>query len=355
MDDSRDLLVFDDFVLDLNNRELRRRGAAVGLGSRYFDALVLLVSEAGSLVSKDRFMQNVWRGIPVTDEALTQCIRTLRQVLQDDARAPRYIATVPKQGYRFLVIPDANSIGADRRSGAPARSTDAGRTLVGAAAFGGTLAGALGGLFYALVGTTHGASLVPVLTLIIAALGLLAGAGVGLGMAIARSLQPRGRWMFIVGGALGGVAVGALGEALGTSGVGLLTGTHVGPVTGLFEGLILGSAVGLVAACIDKVRPNSATSIVLPFACLIGGVAGWLLDAADGRLLGGSLLTLEEHLRDTRIGLARVGAAVGDDGFGRLSRTSSATIEGALFVGCIAVTLLFAWRRDPDEGREQRN
>ena len=55
----------------------------VELNARYFDALALLVREAGKLVSKDRFLDEVWRGVPVTDEALTQCIKTLRRQLGD--------------------------------------------------------------------------------------------------------------------------------------------------------------------------------------------------------------------------------------------------------------------------------
>ena len=68
------------------------------LSSRYFDALALLVREAGTLVTKDGFLNEVWRGIPVTDEALTQCIKSLRRALGDDAGRPRFIETVPTHG-----------------------------------------------------------------------------------------------------------------------------------------------------------------------------------------------------------------------------------------------------------------
>src|SRR3569623_293888 len=95
-------IAFADFSLDRGDRRLRRAGEPVELSSRYFDALALLVSEPGKLVSKDRFMDEVWRGIPVTDEALTQCIKTLRRQLGDDAASPRFIETVPKHGYRFI-------------------------------------------------------------------------------------------------------------------------------------------------------------------------------------------------------------------------------------------------------------
>ena len=73
------MFAFDRFVLDPADRMLRRDDQPVELSSRYLDALALLVSEHGRLVSKERFFGEVWRGIPVTDEALTQCIRTLRK------------------------------------------------------------------------------------------------------------------------------------------------------------------------------------------------------------------------------------------------------------------------------------
>ena len=89
MEKPRHILRFDAFELDTHNRQLRGQGLPIDLGSRYFDALALLVSRPGELVTKAAFMENVWHGIPVTDEALTQCIRTLRRTLGDDASKPR--------------------------------------------------------------------------------------------------------------------------------------------------------------------------------------------------------------------------------------------------------------------------
>src|SRR5436190_21689550 len=93
---------FDRFLHDPDNRRLSRDDTPVELNARYLDALALLVGEAGRLVPKDRFLGEVWRGVPVTDEALTQCIKTLRRQLDDDAANPRFIETVPKHGYRFI-------------------------------------------------------------------------------------------------------------------------------------------------------------------------------------------------------------------------------------------------------------
>src|SRR5919106_2851878 len=114
---------FDRFVLDAGDRQLRRDEEPVELNARYFDALALMVREAGRLVSKDRFLEEVWRGIPVTDEALTQCIKTLRRQLGDDAADPRLIETVPKHGYRFIAPVELVGDEPGPRAIGPARST----------------------------------------------------------------------------------------------------------------------------------------------------------------------------------------------------------------------------------------
>src|SRR4029079_12280091 len=133
---------FDQYRLDVADRRLMRGSESVDVSGRYFDALALLVSESGRLVSKDRFMDEVWRGIPVTDEALTQCIRSLRRELGDDASVPRFIETVPKHGYRFIAPVDAAVW--------TARETSRGRSrtlaLGAAGTVGGGLAGVIGGL-----------------------------------------------------------------------------------------------------------------------------------------------------------------------------------------------------------------
>src|SRR6187397_645501 len=118
---------FEGFELDPGNRRLSRGGAPVELNARYLDALVLLAGAEGRLVSKDRFLDEIWRGIPVTDEALTQCIKTLRRQLGDDASSPRFIETVPKHGYRFIA-PVASDRAEPAR--APARRSETSREFM---------------------------------------------------------------------------------------------------------------------------------------------------------------------------------------------------------------------------------
>ena len=93
---------FDDFVVDVSDRQLWRGDTRIDLNARYLDALVLLVQERDKLVEKGRFFDEVWRDVVVSDSALTQCIKEIRKQLGDDASNPRYIQTVARHGYRFI-------------------------------------------------------------------------------------------------------------------------------------------------------------------------------------------------------------------------------------------------------------
>src|SRR4029079_1972014 len=94
-----------------------------------------------------QFLTEVWRGVPVTDEALTQCIKTLRRKLGDDASRPRFIETVPKHGYRFIapveVIGKSDGRKARRRESPPRWQEFLAITTGGIA--GGGIAGIIGG------------------------------------------------------------------------------------------------------------------------------------------------------------------------------------------------------------------
>ena len=61
-----------------------------------------LVAHPGRLVRKADLLAAVWPNVHVSDWALTTCIHEIRHVLGDGARAPQYIATVHRQGYRFI-------------------------------------------------------------------------------------------------------------------------------------------------------------------------------------------------------------------------------------------------------------
>jgi DNA-binding winged helix-turn-helix (wHTH) protein/tetratricopeptide (TPR) repeat protein len=75
--------------------------------------LKLLVEHSGRLVTKQQVLDKVWSGTFVTDAVLKDCIRQLRDALRDDAKAPQYIETAHRRGYRFVAqLASAQNIGA---------------------------------------------------------------------------------------------------------------------------------------------------------------------------------------------------------------------------------------------------
>ncbi|MBL8229673.1 MAG: winged helix-turn-helix domain-containing protein [Bryobacterales bacterium] len=97
-------VTFGVFELDTRAAELRRSGTAVKLTAQAFTILRVLVENADHIVSREQLQQAVWgNGTHVDfDRSLNTHIAQIRAALNDDASAPRFIQTVPKQGYRFL-------------------------------------------------------------------------------------------------------------------------------------------------------------------------------------------------------------------------------------------------------------
>ena len=100
-----------------------RTDAPVTLEPKAFAVLRLLVERAPQVVDKAEIFAVVWKDTAVTDNALTRIVAQLRRALGDDARDPRYIATVSARGYRLL--PEVRRLDAQA---SPAAGADAGGT-----------------------------------------------------------------------------------------------------------------------------------------------------------------------------------------------------------------------------------
>ena len=93
---------FDEFELDPSGFRLLKDGAPVDLEPKALRLLLFLLQNPGRLLKKQELLDAVWEDSSVTENALTRTIAVLRRVLNDTTRAPRYIETVPTQGYRFV-------------------------------------------------------------------------------------------------------------------------------------------------------------------------------------------------------------------------------------------------------------
>jgi len=97
------------FVFKFEEVEVRERefllvkgGKALPVEPKAFRVLLFLLRNPKRLVTKDEILDAVWSDCAVSDNSLTRSIATLRRLLGDDSREPRFIATVPTVGYRFL-------------------------------------------------------------------------------------------------------------------------------------------------------------------------------------------------------------------------------------------------------------
>jgi len=99
----KEIYVFGDFRLHPAEHLLTRQGQPVSLAPKVFDTLVILVQNAGQLITKDDFIKQLWPGVFVEEVALAQNISQLRRALGGNADDVQVIQTVPKRGYRFTL------------------------------------------------------------------------------------------------------------------------------------------------------------------------------------------------------------------------------------------------------------
>jgi DNA-binding winged helix-turn-helix (wHTH) protein/tetratricopeptide (TPR) repeat protein len=95
-------LTFNDFDLDEANARLRRDGQPVALPPKALAVLCALARQRGQLVTRNALLDAVWGHRHLSDSALKTAIGELRAALGDDPRAPRFIETVARFGYRFI-------------------------------------------------------------------------------------------------------------------------------------------------------------------------------------------------------------------------------------------------------------
>lgn len=81
---------------------LTRGSENIRLEPKAMEVLVYLASRTGEVISREELERDVWHGALVGYDAVTNTIIKLRKALQDSARNPRFITTVPKRGYQLI-------------------------------------------------------------------------------------------------------------------------------------------------------------------------------------------------------------------------------------------------------------
>jgi Tol biopolymer transport system component/DNA-binding winged helix-turn-helix (wHTH) protein len=90
--------------VDLRSGEVRKNGARIRLQAQPFQLLVLLLENAGEVVTRDEICRELWPSNTFVDfeHGLAAAVNKIREALCDSADNPHYIETLPKRGYRFI-------------------------------------------------------------------------------------------------------------------------------------------------------------------------------------------------------------------------------------------------------------
>ncbi|HEX8267601.1 MAG TPA: winged helix-turn-helix domain-containing protein [Pyrinomonadaceae bacterium] len=94
---------FDSYRLEVASRRLLRNGEPIALSSRAFDLLVELVKRNNQIVSQEDLINAVWQEQAVAPNNLSQAVKQIRCALEDTGKQHRYLITVPRQGFKFVL------------------------------------------------------------------------------------------------------------------------------------------------------------------------------------------------------------------------------------------------------------
>src|SRR3990167_10875077 len=102
--------------VDPASGELRKGTVSRRLEPKSLDLLLLLAREPGRVFTREEIFAAVWPGVTVADDTLARAVSKLRKALDDDPKAPRFIETLPKRGYRLIAAPETvGTVGHSRR------------------------------------------------------------------------------------------------------------------------------------------------------------------------------------------------------------------------------------------------
>ena len=91
-----------EYELNATIEQLFHSGERLNIEPQQFSLLLLLVENSSKIITREQIQTSVWAGRPATDESIRAAVKKLRDMLGDDARAPTFIKTIPKQGYKWL-------------------------------------------------------------------------------------------------------------------------------------------------------------------------------------------------------------------------------------------------------------
>jgi len=129
--ETRRIVRFGNFEVDLQSGELRNKGLKVKLQGQPFQVLAILLERAGEVVTREELRIKLWPADTFVDfdHGLNAAVKRLRDALGESAESPIFVETIARRGYRFLGrvdVPAATSSGLSDLKGIKA-DTEAGK------------------------------------------------------------------------------------------------------------------------------------------------------------------------------------------------------------------------------------
>ena len=93
---------FCGFLFDRKQGTISQNDQVFRLEHQQAKILNLLIDNKHTVVSREQIADLVWQGVIVEDNTISKALTRLRKVLNDSAKSPQIIKTIPKQGYQFI-------------------------------------------------------------------------------------------------------------------------------------------------------------------------------------------------------------------------------------------------------------
>jgi len=96
---------FGAFEADVTTGELRRQGIRLRLNAQPFQVLCLMLERPGEVLTREEIARELWPDGTFVDyeHGVNSAVNRIRDVLGDSAASPRFIETLARRGYRFVV------------------------------------------------------------------------------------------------------------------------------------------------------------------------------------------------------------------------------------------------------------
>src|SRR5215813_8866792 len=105
--EAQDDYSFGDVVVNFKKFEVTKAGKPLDISPREFNILKFFIEHRGEVITRDQLLDSVWGygSFPLT-RTVDMHIAKLRQKIEDTPSDPRYIVTVHRVGYKFIIRPE---------------------------------------------------------------------------------------------------------------------------------------------------------------------------------------------------------------------------------------------------------